>query len=215
MDASVLYMIAVVAPPAIFDITVHEVAHGYVAKLCGDPTAADARRLTLNPVNHVDPVGTLIVPGVTFALTGFVFGWAKPVPVDWRRLDRPRRDIALVALAGPAANLMMLFGWIAIARTSLTLAPGAAVTAGVVDMCRVGFVVNAILMLLNLLPVPPLDGSRVVTVLLPRDAAVAYNRAGRYGLIIVALLLVTGILAFLIVPPLNWVLRWASALAGI
>ena len=95
MDASVLYMLAVVAPPAIFAITVHEVAHGYVAKLCGDPTAADARRLTLNPVNHVDPVGTLIVPGVTFALTGFVFGWAKPVPVDWRRLDRPRRDIAL------------------------------------------------------------------------------------------------------------------------
>mgnify|MGYP006281841933 CR=1 FL=1 len=215
MDASVLYMIAVVAPPAIFAITVHEVAHGYVAKLCGDPTAANARRLTLNPVNHVDPVGTLLIPGITFALTGFVFGWAKPVPVDWRRLDRPRRDIALVALAGPAANLLMLFGWIALARSATTFAPGSALAAGIVDMCRVGFVVNAILMLLNLLPVPPLDGSRVVTVLLPRNAAAAYNRAGRYGLIIVALLLVTGILAFLIVPPLNWVLGWAAALAGI
>jgi len=215
MDGNLAYTLATVVPPAVFAITVHEVAHGYVAKRCGDPTASDARRLTLNPFNHIDPVGTVVVPGLMFLMTGFVFGWAKPVPVDWRRLNRPRRDIALVALAGPAANLLMLFGWIALARTAVTLAPDASMTAGLIDMCRVGFIVNAILMLLNLLPVPPLDGSRVVTVLLPRRAAVAYNQAGRYGLIVVALLLVTGILAFLIVPPLNWVLDHAAALAGI
>ena len=200
--------------PAVFAITLHEVAHGWMARECGDPTAAEAKRLSLNPLRHVDPLGTVLIPAVTYLLSGFVFGWAKPVPVEWRLLRHPRRDIALVALAGPGANLLMLLVWVAVSR----LANGLGVEGGsaefITTMCRIGVLANAILMLLNMLPVPPLDGSRVVSVLLPANASVLFNRLTPLGLPIVLALMMTGILSAILLPPLGFILAQAGRFGG-
>lgn len=185
--------ILVFAIPAIFAITVHEVAHGWVANRLGDPTAARAGRLSLNPFRHVDPVGTVLVPAVVYLTSGAFFGWARPVPVDWRRLRHPRRDMALVAVAGPLSNLLMLVAWILV----LLNADPQGLWA---RMSWTGVSFNATIMVLNLLPVPPLDGSRIVTSLLPAGAAVSYNRIEPFGLLILAALLMTGLLGAILKP---------------
>lgn len=200
--------IVAIAVPAVFAITVHEVAHGWTANRLGDPTAANLGRLTLNPLKHIDPVGTILVP-LALKLLGssFLFGWAKPVPVTWRNLRRLRRDIALVAIAGPCANLLMLTGW------ALLLGSPAGDGAFVQDMCWTGVVFNATIMALNLIPIPPLDGSRIVTAALPARAAVLYNRLEPFGLVLTALLLMSGILGWLMEPVLVWVgrlVRWLA-----
>lgn len=215
MTPDQLLALAALVVPAIFAITLHEVAHGWVARECGDPTAAEARRLSLNPLRHVDPIGTLLVPAATFLVSGFVFGWAKPVPVDWRRLRRPRRDIALVALAGPGANLAMIVGWVLLHRLLLAMGVDGLVAEFVAAMCRIGILANAILMLLNLLPVPPLDGSRVVTVLLPPRAAATFNAIAPFGLLIMVALMMTGILSRILGPPLAFVLGQAGRASGL
>lgn len=206
MDALDVVAIAV---PAVFAVTVHEVAHGWTAKRLGDPTASDLGRLTLNPLKHVDLLGTVLVP-LALKLLGspFLFGWAKPVPVVWRNLRHLRRDIALVAVAGPAANLVMLVGW------ALLLASPAARAPFVADMGWTGVVFNATIMTLNLIPIPPLDGSRLVTAALPARLAVAYNRLERVGLALIAVLLMSGILAWLMEPVLVWADRLVSWLAA-
>lgn len=206
MDALDVVAIAV---PAVFAVTVHEVAHGWTAKRLGDPTASDLGRLTLNPLKHVDLLGTVLVP-LALKLLGspFLFGWAKPVPVVWRNLRHLRRDIALVAVAGPAANLVMLVGW------ALLLASPAARAPFVADMGWTGVVFNATIMTLNLIPIPPLDGSRLVTAALPARLAVAYNRLERVGLVLIAVLLMSGILAWLMEPVLVWADRLVSWLAA-
>ncbi|HMM76374.1 MAG TPA: site-2 protease family protein [Gammaproteobacteria bacterium] len=206
MDALDVVAIAV---PAVFAVTVHEVAHGWTAKQLGDPTAADLGRLTLNPLKHVDLLGTVLVP-LALKLLGspFLFGWAKPVPVVWRNLRHLRRDIALVAAAGPAANLAMLVGW------ALLLASPAARVPFVADMGWTGVVFNATIMTLNLIPIPPLDGSRLVTAALPARLAVAYNRLERVGLVLIAVLLMSGLLAWLMEPVLVWADRLVSWLAA-
>ena len=206
-----------IAPPAILAITLHEVAHGWVAKKCGDPTADRADRLSLNPFRHVDPIGTVLVPGLLFFVAnGPVFGWAKPVPVDWRLLKRPRRDIALVALAGPGANLLMMIMWIIVARfVQILFAEPTTFALLLSKMCEVGIIVNVILMLLNLLPIPPLDGSRVVTVLLPTKLAVYYNRIGAYGLLIILALIVTKQMNRILMAPVQWFLDLSAKLAGL
>lgn len=187
--------------PAIFAVTVHEVAHGWVANRCGDPTAADQGRLSLNPLKHVDPVGTVLVPAALYLTAGVFFGWAKPVPVEWRRLRQPRRDIALVAGAGPGANLLMLLGWLACYHLlTLTNPP-----AGLLYMCWAGIMFNATIMLINLIPIPPLDGSRIVTSVLPARAAYFYNRVEPFGLILLAALLFTNVLGAILTPILRWV----------
>jgi Zn-dependent protease len=188
-----LLQILVFAIPAIFAITVHEVAHGWVANRLGDPTAARAGRLSLNPFRHVDPVGTVLVPAVVYLTSGAFFGWARPVPVDWRRLRHPRRDMALVAVAGPLSNLLMLVAWILV----LLNADQQSLWA---RMSWTGVSFNATIMVLNLLPVPPLDGSRIVTSLLPPGAAVSYNRIEPFGLLILAALLMTGLLGAILKP---------------
>ncbi len=204
-----LINVLVIAIPAIFAITVHEVAHGWAANQLGDPTAARLGRLSLNPLRHVDPVGTVLVP-LALKLLGspFLFGWAKPVPVNWRNLRHFRRDVALVAAAGPAANLGMLIGW------SLLLGSAAAQYGFVADMCRTGIVFNAVIMTLNLFPIPPLDGSRIVTAVLPARLAVAYNRLEPFGLLLTAALLFSGILGGMLGPVLGLVGKLVAVLAG-
>jgi Zn-dependent protease len=195
--------LAVWVVPALLAITVHEVAHGWMALKLGDRTAMMLGRLTLNPVKHIDPIGTLLVPGLLLAIGGFIFGWAKPVPVTWENLKHPKRDMALVALAGPMANLLMAAFWLVVMQIGMALMDGnATIAQPLVYMAVAGIFINAILMILNLLPLPPLDGSRVVASLLPGPLAWQYSRLEPYGLIILLVLFVTQILGKIMWPLL-------------
>jgi Zn-dependent protease len=178
--------------PGLFAITVHEVAHGWVAKRCGDPTALFAGRLTLNPFKHIDPVGTVVVPLGLLLMTGgrIAFGWAKPVPVAFGNLNNPRRDMILVAAAGPASNLMMAMGWAAIGGTALAFAGfGTLVGDWLIGMSVFGININVILAVFNMLPLPPLDGGRVLAGLLPPRASRVLDGLEPYGFMIVLLLM--------------------------
>jgi Zn-dependent protease len=203
-ELSLLEKIIVWAIPVVFAITVHEVAHGWVANYLGDPTAKSLGRLTLNPIKHIDPIGTVALPLILVYLGGFIFGWAKPVPVTWQNLGSPRRDMAIVAAAGPIANLVMLILWAILAKVILIIdqTPGPLLQF-VLVMCSIGIIINIILMVLNLLPLLPLDGGRVVTSLLPPHLAVLYSRLEPFGLIIILVLLVTGILANIMMPMVS------------
>lgn len=187
--------------PLIFAVVVHEVAHGWVALKSGDPTAKLLGRLTLNPIKHIDLFGTILVPALMAFVGGFIFGWAKPVPVNWRNLRNPRRDMALVAFAGPATNLLMAAIWaILLSFTSQmgNLASNAGLMFGY--MCYFGIIINVILFVLNLLPIPPLDGSRIVTSLLPNRTAMIYNRLEPFGFFILLGLIFTGVLGTIMMP---------------
>ena len=201
------------AVPVVFAITVHEVAHGWVAARLGDPTAKLAGRLTLNPVKHIDPLGTVVVPLVMLVLTSFIFGWAKPVPVNWRNLRRPRRDMALVAAAGPGANLLMLILW-TLALALLFGAGGDLSYSSIllIEMAKMGIIINTVLIVLNLLPLPPLDGSRIVTAFLSPVAARRYNALESWGLLILVALIFTGVLGAILIPPVNFTLSLVGAL---
>ena len=186
-------------------VTLHEVAHGWVARELGDDTAEALGRLSFNPLKHVDPVGTVLVPGLLYVLAGIVFGWAKPVPVNWDKLRNPRRDMALVALAGPLANVVMLLIWAAVAKFGLSYGQDYFVATGLA-----GIMINAVLIALNVLPVPPLDGSRVVSALLPAEMALQYGRIEPYGLIILLVLIGSGALSRLMEPTMDvigWVMQ--------
>jgi Zn-dependent protease len=192
--------VAVWALPVLFAITLHEVAHGWAARALGDNTAHAAGRLSLNPLKHVDPVGTILVPIIFLLLPGnFLFGWAKPVPVSARNLSHPRRDMALVAAAGPVSNLAMAFLWGVLLKVALGQ-PESGLWLGLKLMATAGIVINLVLMALNLLPVPPLDGSRVLAGLLPSYWAWQLQRVEPYGLMILVVLMVTGLLGPLIRP---------------
>ena len=203
-ELTLLEKIIVWAIPVVFAITVHEVAHGWVANYLGDPTAKSQGRLTLNPLKHIDPIGTVALPLILVYLGGFIFGWAKPVPVTWQNLGSPRRDMAIVAAAGPIANLIMMILWAVLAKVLLTIdqTPGPMLQF-VLVMCSIGIIINIILMVLNLLPLLPLDGGRVVTSLLPPHLAMLYSRLEPFGLVIILVLLVTGILANIMMPMVS------------
>lgn len=193
--------LAVWALPVLFAITLHEVAHGFVARAFGDNTAHAAGRLTLNPFKHVDPVGTLLVPAIFLLLPGdMLFGWAKPVPVSARNLRHPRRDMALVAAAGPVANLAMALLWGVLLKLSGPEAAPAGILMGLQLMAWAGITINLILMALNLLPVPPLDGSRVLAAFLAPTWSTRLERLEPYGLLIIVALMVTGLLGPLMYP---------------
>lgn len=189
--------IAVYAIPVLFAITVHEASHGYVARMFGDNTAYVLGRVTLNPIKHIDPVGTIAVPLGMVILTGFMFGWAKPVPVDWSSLRRPKRDMIWVAAAGPAVNLLMAIAWAIIFRV---LQMFGVEERFFFEVARAGIQVNLVFMALNLLPIPPLDGGRIVSGLLPRQLSNAYSRIEPFGLFIIIGLMVSGALSFLLRP---------------
>nr|WP_315528053.1 site-2 protease family protein [uncultured Achromobacter sp.] len=199
----IIQTIAVYAIPVIFAITLHEAAHGYVARMFGDPTAYEAGRVSLNPTRHIDPVGTLLVPVVILLASkllgspGMLFGWAKPVPVDFGRLRRPKRDMLWVALAGPAANLLMAILWAFSLR--LMLESGMQESFWF-QMGVAGVNINLVLMALNLLPILPLDGGRILFSLLPNRLAWQYSKIEPYGLMIVIVLLVTDVLWLLMRP---------------
>jgi Zn-dependent protease len=200
----------------LFGITVHEVAHGWAAKRLGDPTAQRLGRLTLNPIKHIDPLGTILVPGLLLAMGGFIFGWAKPVPVTWENLRNPRRDMALVAAAGPAANLVMAVLWGIIAKIGTEIPEGVQ-WAGqpMVYMGEFGIIINAVLMVLNLLPLPPLDGGRVAVGLLPPRLGWALSRVEPYGFFVLIALLATGTLSLIISPLVRWVGNAVWTLVGL
>ena len=192
--------IAVYAIPVLFAITVHEASHGYVARMLGDNTAYVLGRVTLNPVKHIDPIGTIAVPLGMVILTGFMFGWAKPVPVDWGSLRRPKRDMIWVAAAGPAVNLVMAIIWAIILR----VLQGVGVEERFFfEVARAGIQVNLVFMALNLLPIPPLDGGRIVSGLLPHKLSYAYSRIEPFGFFIIIGLMFTGALNFLLQPFLS------------
>lgn len=190
--------------PVLFAITVHEVAHGWVAMKLGDPTAKMMGRLTLNPIKHIDLIGTVAVPAVLMFIGGFVFGWAKPVPITWENLKNPRRDVALVALAGPASNLIMAILWALVMKFALMFSHSTdALLFPLVLMGSAGVTINLIFMVLNLLPILPLDGGRVVEALLPEPLSSYFGKLENYGLFIILGLLFLGALAWVLSPPVN------------
>ncbi len=217
LDFSLPQKIAIWALPVLFAITVHEVAHGYVARRLGDRTAQMLGRLTLNPLKHIDPVGTVLVPLIMLLLPGgFLFGWAKPVPVDYRNLGNPKRDMAIVAAAGPLSNLVMAIGWVLLLRLSvafLNTLPWAA--QPLFFMAQAGVAINLILMVLNLVPVPPLDGGRVLTGMLPNRQAARFAALEPYGLMIVLALLMTGVLGRLLQPAIGLLNEILLTLVGL
>ena len=203
-ELSLANKLAIWIIPAVFGITVHEVAHGWVANYFGDPTARLAGRLTLNPFRHVDPVGTVVVPLLLLLFSSVILGWARPVPVDASRLRHPRRDMALVALAGPGSNLLMALLWALVVKLALlyhSALSGAAVL--LIFMGVAGVYINTILCVLNLLPLPPLDGGRVFTSVLPPRWASVVGRIEPLGILILLALLFTGLLWEVVVPSLE------------
>jgi len=202
---NIIQGIAIYALPVIFAITLHEAAHGYAAKYFGDPTADNEGRISLNPLKHIELVGTVLVPLVLFILSkltvgaGFLFGWAKPVPVNFGNLRHPKRDMLWVALAGPAANLIMMLIWALIIKLGAMLLVSD-FSKPMILMGQAGVQINLILMVLNLLPLPPLDGGRVMVSLLPNRIAGYYARIEPYGLMILLVLLFSGILGMIVQP---------------
>ncbi len=210
-------LISVLVVPVLFAIVVHEVAHGWVAKLLGDPTAQRLGRLTLNPLKHIDPFGTILVPALLVLLrTGFVFGWAKPVPITWENLRRPKRDMAIVAAAGPVANLLMALFWAVLAKIGFLLPDTAAwIGEPLRYMGLGGILANVLLMVFNLLPLPPLDGGRVAVGLLPGPLAWRLSQLEPYGFFILIGLMITGVLGYLVLPVAELVIRLLVSLVGL
>jgi Zn-dependent protease len=197
----ILEAITIWALPVVLAITLHEAAHGWVANKLGDPTARALGRITINPIKHIDLIGTIIVPLVLVMLGGFVFGWAKPVPVDARNFKKPLQHMALVAAAGPISNLLMACFWALIMAFAINwLEPGMWLKRPLAMMAQAGVLINLVLMVLNLLPLLPLDGGRVVTGLLPPRVAMTFMKIEPYGMIILLLLLFSGILGKILGP---------------
>ena len=199
--ANLIQTVAIYALPVLFAITVHEAAHGYAARYFGDPTAHMLGRISLNPMRHIDPVGTILMPLLLyFATSGaFLFGYAKPVPVNFGRLRHPKRDMVWVALAGPGANLAMAIGWTVLAYVLVALGTE---ERFFLEMAQAGMLVNLVMFAFNLFPLPPLDGGRILVGLLPMRQAVAVSRVEPYGFFIVLALVVSGVVGGLWLRPL-------------
>jgi len=198
MELTVIQKIAVYAIPIVFAITVHEAAHGYAAKFYGDDTAEKLGRITLNPLKHIDLFGTVLLPALTVILGGILFGWAKPVPVNFAKLRRPKKDMLWVAAAGPLSNFVMAIFWAMMLAMANSFPASAKMFVAV--MSEAGITINLVLMVLNLLPMPPLDGGRIAVSLLPMPYAVRLAQIERYGFIILIVLMFTGVLGAILYP---------------
>jgi Zn-dependent protease len=209
-----LYKISVWAIPVLFAITLHEVAHGWMARYFGDRTAEMLGRLSLNPLRHIDPIGTLLVPGLLLAAGGILFGWAKPVPVATSALRNPRRAMILVALAGPAANLFMAAIWCAVLGGIVRVNGNGTLDSWIASMAQAGIWMNVVLAVFNLLPIPPLDGGRVLTGLLPPRLGARLEKIEPVGLLVVLGLSVFGLLGWLFVPTYRVMGHVIQALMG-
>lgn len=219
--AQLVELLVVYAVPVVLAITVHEAAHGYAARHFGDDTAWKLGRLTLNPLKHIDPVGTIAMPLLLYMMTGgsFVFGYAKPVPVRFGALRNPRQDMVWVALAGPLSNLLQAMAWAIV----LKLLTGQDVQTSflpsdswLVLLCKAGVLTNIVMFVFNLFPVPPLDGGRIATGLLPAHAGYQLSRLEPYGFFIVMALLVTGLISDLWMQPLmNFSFALVQAVSGV
>ena len=195
----------------LFSITIHEAAHGYVARALGDPTAANLGRVTLNPVKHIDPVGTLLMPLMLyFATSGaFLFGYAKPVPVNFAQLRNPKRDMVWVALAGPASNFVQAIFW---KLVLLVLILAGVQEPFFLKMAQGGVLVNLVMWAFNLFPLPPLDGGRILVGLLPWKQAQLVSRIEPFGFFIVLALVLAGIVGTWWLLPL---MRWTNAVINL
>ncbi len=201
--AEILLLMVIAAPPIILAITVHEAAHAYAADALGDSTARELGRVSLNPFRHIDPVGTVLLPLMMLVTTGFLFGWAKPVPVQFGRLRHPQRDMAIVGGAGPASNLVMALFWGFLLKLSLPFGDADLSMVVLQQMAGVGVSINIVLMILNMLPVPPLDGSRVVVGFLTPVNAAKYLQLERHSMLIMiglVVLMFTGVLGAVLIP---------------
>lgn len=218
MEFNLAQTIAIYALPVLFAITLHEAAHGYVARHFGDMTAYRLGRISLNPLRHIDLVGTIVVPLVILVMSklaggpGILFGWAKPVPVNYRALRHPKRDMLWVAAAGPLANLLMVLGWLVLLRALQGLP---AAYDPLAAMAQAGIFFNLVLMFLNLLPLLPLDGGRILASLLPEPAAVSYMRLEPLGFPVLLVLLYTNVVGAILLPAIEVSCEVMSAISGV
>lgn len=211
---TIVQQVAIWILPILFAVTLHEAAHGFVAHKLGDDTAYVLGRVTLNPIKHIDLLGTIIIPLVLMVTTGFVFGWAKPVPVNPNRLRHPKRDFALVALAGPTSNFLMAVVWMGLFKLSLLLGPGEMI-AGLKLMSFAGVSINLVLMVLNLIPIPPLDGSRFINYLLPAPWDERFNKIAPFGIFIILFLIMSEILSYIMMPSVQFLQRMLLAVFNV
>ncbi|MFA6972734.1 MAG: site-2 protease family protein [Gallionella sp.] len=206
--------ITLAAIPILFAITLHEAAHGYVARHFGDMTAYQQGRISLNPMRHIDPVGTVLLPLLTLVLGGVLFGWAKPVPVNFGALRNPKKDMLWVAIAGPASNLAMALGWALLFKMSSSF-PENYFAEPLMGMAVIGIKINVVLMVLNLLPLPPLDGGRVAVSLLPHRQAYQLSKIEPYGMFILIFMAITPVLGWVLFPLVRFVEKFLLMLVGI
>lgn len=210
----IIQTVSIAAIPILFAITLHEAAHGYAARLFGDNTAYLEGRISLNPLRHIDPVGTILLPLLTLVLGGVLFGWAKPVPVNFSALHNPKKDMLWVAIAGPASNLLMAIGWALLFKFS-TAFPDNYFAEPLMGMAIIGIKINVVLLVLNLLPLPPLDGGRVAVSLLPHREAYQLSRIEPYGMFILIFLAITPVLGWVLFPLVRLVEKFLFIMVGI
>jgi Zn-dependent protease len=206
--------VSIAALPIVFAITLHEAAHGYVARHFGDMTAHNAGRISLNPMRHIDLVGTILLPLLTLWIGGILFGWAKPVPVNFGALRNPKKDMLWVAIAGPASNLFMALGWGLAAKMAWAF-PESYFAEPLLEMARIGIMINVVLMVLNMLPLPPLDGGRVAISILPRQQAFQLAKIEPYGMFVLIFLAITPVLGAILMPPVRATIQLINLLFGL
>ena len=206
--------VAIAAIPILFAITLHEAAHGYVAKHFGDMTAYQMGRISLNPIRHIDPIGTVLLPLLTLMLGGVLFGWAKPVPVNFSALRNPKKDMLWVAIAGPASNLAMAVAWALLFKFASSF-PDSYFAVPLMDMAAIGIKINIVLMVLNLIPLPPLDGGRVAISLLPHRQAYQLSKIEPYGMMILIVLAISPVLGWVLYPLISLVQQTLFMIVGI